>query len=144
MRKKDYKKKRYDDAIEKLERAKSLTEKTNTKLRAIDAGSVGAVICGFLYQKFAETLKSILIGLCTFGIGAIAVHVLEFIKKVSGIIEEIKANKNVSIAILNTRYDKINGSVKMVSNSIDRLINVIKLEKEADEEKEDLKKTVHE
>ena len=126
--KKDYKAKKYSDAINKLERAKSLTEKANTKLKALDVDSIGAIICGNLYQAFVTGLKGLLVGLCTFGLGSAIVGIADTIKIVSGIIEEFKDNENLTPAMLNTRYSTINSSIKSTMRHIDKLIDMIKAE----------------
>ena len=126
--KKDYKSKKYSDAIEKLERAKSLTEKADIKLKSVDAGTVGAIVCGRIYQGFATSIKAILLGLCTFGVGFVVVNISDTIKQITGIIDELKDEKNLSPSMLNSRYTKINGTIKSTLRHIDKMIDAIKTE----------------
>ena len=136
----DYKNKKYSDAINKLERAKSITEKTNAKLKTLDADKLGAIVCGNIYQNFATGVKGILIALSLFiigvgpninssiDIGAGVASINNAIEVVSGIINELKDKKKLTPAMLNSRYMAITNSVKSTMNHIDKTIELIKID----------------
>ena len=129
--KKSYKAKDYDTAIKKLNEAKDLTKKAEEEVKSLDAGKIGAVICGQLYANFVEGLKVVLLSLVTFGVGGVIVTITGAIKQINGIIAEFKENDSVDLSMLNHRYTMIRGTFVETNKSIDKMIAAIEKEQKA-------------
>lgn len=138
--KKDFKAKEYDSAAKKCD---DLIKYIDEMESIIDSkyDDVGSVVWGHIIQGFLTSLKAMLFGIPTFGIGSAVVYIKDGIDIVNGMITEYKKAGDFSLEMFNQRRTKIIGCVKHLKKAVDHLKTDIetaaKEEKTKEEKKED-------
>lgn len=137
--KKDFKNKEYDSAIKKCDDLKKYIGdmKDIIDSKYDDAGSVAF---GLIIQGFSTSIKAMLLGIPTFGIGKAIVIVKDTIDIVNGIISEYKKNDSLSLEMFNIRRTKLVGCIKSLEKAVDHLktdIETVAKEEKAKEEKKE-------
>ena len=137
--KKDFKAKEYESAVKKCD---DLMKYIDDMESIIDSkyDDVGSVVWGYIIQGFATSVKAMILGIPTFGIGSAVVYIKDTIDIISGMIAEYKKKEDFSLEMFNQRRAKIIGCVKSLKKAVDHLkmdIESAAKEEKAKEEKKE-------
>lgn len=69
--------------------------------------SFGEALCGNFLMSWCSSLKQILVGLCTLGVGGVVVYFKDSIDIILGMIEHVKSNGNITWATFNSHRMKL-------------------------------------
>lgn len=118
--KKDFKAKEYESAVKKCDDLKKYIDDMES---IIDSkyDDVGSVVWGYILQGFVTSIKAMILGIPTFGIGSAVVYIKDTIDIINGMIAEYKKKDDFSLEMFNQRRTKIIGCIKSLKKAVDHL-----------------------
>ncbi len=129
--KSDIKAKKWDDARKACDDYEASIENAIKNIDEIPE-TIGSAIAGNFLQGLISYVKALLLAIPTFGVGAVAVSIKDYIDECVGLVKEVKdicdGKKEINIGALNARRTKIigiltfaKGQASKFKKEIDRL-----------------------